>query len=55
VLADPRVGERLAGYPLRREFAELKGFTRPVGFLRLTPDALLAAPPLSVAGGAPSA
>ena len=55
VLADPRVGEQLAGYPLRRQFAELKGFARPVGFLRLTPDAWLAPPSLTVAGAAPSA
>lgn len=54
LLADPRVRARLADYALRRELAELKGFARPVGFVRLTPEALAGAPPAALATGQPS-
>src|SRR5262249_9148492 len=35
--ADPAVRELLAGVPTRQETVALKGFTEPVGFLRLLP------------------
>ncbi|WP_155763768.1 adenylate/guanylate cyclase domain-containing protein [Mycobacterium asiaticum] len=36
VAADPAVQQLLAGIPARRETVALKGFTEPVGFLRLS-------------------
>ncbi|ODR21448.1 hypothetical protein BHQ23_12330 [Mycobacterium gordonae] len=35
IASDPAVGELLAGLPQRHETVALKGFTEPVGFLRL--------------------
>jgi class 3 adenylate cyclase len=38
VANDPAVREVLAATPQHRETVALKGFTEPVGFVRLTPD-----------------